>query len=188
MRWSRTRADHAGLAFEPRPGTFGLADDEYSTHLYLRYMNTSGALVTATASDTAQAARYGKVERAIDGTTLGRSHQRRRRLPLMGNWPKGAARLAWTRALTIRPGQLTTANGSPAPLWAVKGGDMLRLHGVQESQGLPMPYTDIVIGEAAYSTVTGQLGVTPVQLAARTYADQLGRLPDVRRERRHGLG
>ena len=29
--------------------------------------------------------------------------------------------------------------------------------------------------------------MTPVQLAARTYADQLGRLPDVRRERRHGL-
>lgn len=158
----------------PDQGTFGLADDEYSTHLYLRYMNTSGALATATASDAGQAARYGKVERAIDGTTLGPVASITAQAAADGEVTKGAARLAWTRALTIRPGQLTTANGSPAPLWAVKGGDMLRLHGVQETQGLPMPYTDIVIGEAAYSTVTGQLGVTPVRLAARTYADQLG--------------
>ena len=65
-------------------------------------MNTSGALATATASDAGQAARYGKVERAIDGDARSAVASATAQAAADGEVAKGAARLAWTQALTIR--------------------------------------------------------------------------------------
>ena len=157
----------------PGSGVFGLADDEYASDVYLRYFTTTLALATAHAGDAAAAARFGRKEYAIDGRDLG---------PLTGPVAdgyaagfvaKGASRLGWTNSLTPSRWQLTTAGGTPAFLPAVKGGQMVRLHGVLDDQGRPLPYVDFVIGEATYSAADDTVTIAPVGLAARSLTDVL---------------
>lgn len=157
----------------PGSGTFGLADDEYASDVFLRYYTTTLGLATSHAGDAAAAARFGRKEYAIDGRDLGPLTTGVANGYSAGFVAKGAARLGWTNSLTPSRWQLTTAGGTPAYLPAVRAGQMVRLHGVRDDQGQVLPYVDFVIGQTTHDVGENTLTIAPVGLAARTLSDVL---------------
>lgn len=153
----------------PGSGRFGLADDQYASDVWVRYWNGS-AFVTAHAQDAVAAANYGTQEYPLDATGKGTLTGTQATNLGAGLIAKGKARLGWTNPLSPSRFQLTTAGGAPAPLWQVKGQQMVRLHGVINEQGQPLPYVDFVIGETSFNPATEELVITPVGMVARDLA------------------
>lgn len=151
----------------PGYGRFGLADDSYVTDIYMSYYGPGFKPARAHAGDTDAAGRYGRVERAVDGTNYGLIDSTKANNLAAGILAAAGPRLGWTEALTLEGWQVTTPAGSQAWLPLVRGGDMLRIHGVLDEQGQPVPYVDIIISEATYSTESDTLSVAPVGLVDR---------------------
>lgn len=150
----------------PGSGQFGLADDNYASSVFVRYWNGS-AFVTASATDAVAAALYGAKEYAADATSYGTLTAAQATGMANGALAKGKSRLGWTNSLSPSKFQLTTPGGTPAPLWMVKPQQVVRLHGVYNEQGQPLPFVDFAIGEADHSEPDETLTISPVGLVAR---------------------
>lgn len=148
-------------------GRFGLADDDYASGVFLRYLNPAGKYVTASAEDEAAGDQYGPSEVGQDGTSLGALSSTKANARVADALAKGAARLGWTAPITPNRWQLTTPGGTPVPWWLVKGGQMVRLVDVIDEQGNPLPYVDVVIGEAHCSANDQAVTISPVGLVPR---------------------
>lgn len=157
----------------PGSGSFGYADEEYASDIYLRYYDTSFVLQTAHATDVLAGDTLGVSEAGIDGRDYGALDASKALGYAQGLLDKGRARLAWTNAVSPSRWQLTTPGGAPACLALVKAQQMVRLHGVRDVQGQPIPYVDFVIGRTRYTAVNDALAIEPVGLAPRSLADVL---------------
>lgn len=156
----------------PGSGRFGLADSGYASTVFVRYWNGT-KFVTASATDTVAAARYGPQEYPEDATNAGTLTSTKAAGLAAGALARGKARLGWTNPLSPTRWQLTTTGGTPAPLWMVKAGQMVRLHGVINEQGQPLPYVDFVIGQTSYDAANDALTISPVGMVARDLASVL---------------
>lgn len=157
----------------PGSGAFGLADDAYASHVYLRYYGSTYQLATATAGDATAASLYGRREYGIDGRDYGPLTPTQATAYAQGLLDNGKARLGWTDTLEPTRFQLTTPGGAPAYLPMVKAQQMVRLHGVTDEQGQPLPYVDFVIGSTNYDAASDALSIAPVGLVARNLSDVL---------------
>jgi hypothetical protein len=157
----------------PGSGTFGLADDDYASDIYLRYYGTDYGLATATASDATAAALYGRREFIVDGRDFGAISATKATANAQGLLDKGKARLGWTNTLEPTRYQLTTTGGAGACLALVKAQQMVRLHGLTNEQGQPVPYVDFVIGSTTYDAGENTLSIAPVGMVARSLSDVL---------------
>jgi hypothetical protein len=157
----------------PGSGVFGLADDEYASDIYLRFYSTTYALSTVHVGNSLAATQYGRREFAVDGRNLGGVSTATATATAQGLLDKGKARLGWTNPVKPSRWQLTTPGGTPAYLPIVKAGQMVRLHGVRNEQGLILPYVDFVIGETTYSVDSDEITLSPVGMAARSLSDVL---------------
>jgi len=151
----------------PGSGRFGLADDEYASDIYVRYFTSAGTYATVHVNDPVAAANYGVQEYPLDATGFGVLSSTQATGLGNGALAAGKARLGWTNSLSPTRWQLLTPGGTPAPLWMVEAQQMVRLHGVMNEQGQPLPYVDFVIGAADYSSAEDTLTISPVGLAAR---------------------
>lgn len=151
----------------PGSGRFGLADDEYASDLYLRYMTSGAVYATAHVGDAVAAANFGTKERRVDLTPMGIITSGTATSHGNGRLAKGAARQGYTNGVEPSRYQLTTPGGQPACLAFVKAGELARMFGVLDEQGQPVPYVDFVIGEAKYQAGAQTIGLSPVGLVAR---------------------
>ena len=155
----------------PGAGRFGLADDDYASAVFVRYLNASGQYATASADNDVTGDQYGIAEYGLDATSMGVLTSTKAAGLAAGALKKGKARLGWTAGITPNPWQLTTPGGTPVPWWLPKAQQMVRMHGVLNDQGQPLPYVDFVIGKTTHAG--GVLTIEPVGLAARTLTSVL---------------
>lgn len=157
----------------PGAGRFGLADDEYASDLFIRYLSSGAGYATATVGDATARANFGRRERGVDATPLGLLTSTQAVAVGMGMVAKGSTRLGYTNGVTASKWQLTTPGGTPACLSDVKDGALVRMHGVLSEQGQPVPFVDFVIGETSYEAGADVIGLNPVGLVARDLASVL---------------
>lgn len=157
----------------PGSGEFGLADDDYASDIFLRYYNTTYQPATVRVNDATAASQFGTKEVAVDGSNYGAISAAQATANAQGLLARGVARLGWTNTVSPSRWQITTPGGTPAYLPLVKAGQMVRLHGVRNQQGQPLPYVDFVIGEATYNATDDSVTLAPVGMVARTLSDVL---------------
>lgn len=178
-RWGVNAAGQVYAATDPAtptwflaPGTdrLGLADDNYASDLYVRYLSSSG-YATAHVFDATARAQFGRREYGMDATSQGLLTPTQ--AAMIGNsaLAKGKARLAFTNGVEVTRNQLTTPGGAPACLAFVKAGDLVRQLGVLNEQGAPVGYVDWLIGETTYQAGADTISLTPVGLADRNIED-----------------
>lgn len=158
----------------------GVADDDYASALFGRYLQIVGGtptLYTRTAVDVAAAARWGYREYAVDLTPLGSISNARVDNRLAGLLARGKARLSFTDRIEVGPNELLTAGGRPASMSMVATGfgDVVRVHGLNSySQWLDgNPYLDFVIGETEWVNGADSISIAPEQFSGRSLADRL---------------
>lgn len=157
----------------PGAGRLGLADDDYASDLYGRYLGAGAGYATATVADTGARDKFGRREVGVDLTGMGLLDNTKATNHLSGLMAKGAARQGWTNGVEVTNWQLTYPGGAPAYLPFVKAGDLVRMHGVVDEQEQPLPYVDFVIGETSYTAGSDAIQLTPAGLASRTFSDVL---------------
>lgn len=156
------------------PGStrIGLAEDDYSSDIYLRYRPTATTFATVHVSDpaaTTQLRRASKEDLADRGILTSGAAQAIGE----GMITNGKARFAWTEPVNPNRFQLTTPGGQPAYLPFVKAGQMVRSFGVINEQGRTLPYCDWVIGKTQLVAGAREIQLAPTELAARTLGDRL---------------
>lgn len=157
----------------PGSGRFGLADDEYASDLYIRYAAATGGVAVVTVGDADARAKFGRREYAVDARARGRINITQATAIGNARLAKGNARQGYTNGVEVTKYQITTPGGTPAYLPFVKGGDLVRQHGVLNEQGQPLPYLEWEIGETNYQAGARTLTLTPVGLVARDMAKVL---------------
>ena len=149
----------------------GLSCAIVGSAVFVRYLNASGQYATASADNDVTGDQYGIAEYGLDATSMGVLTSTKAAGLAAGALKKGKARLGWTAGITPNPWQLTTPGGTPVPWWYPKAQQMVRMHGVLNDQGQPLPYVDFVIGKTTHAS--GVLSIEPVGLAARTLTSVL---------------
>lgn len=157
----------------PRTGTLGQADDDYASAVFLRYYTTSYVLATATAVDQTSSDLYGRKEVIVDGAGYGALTSTKAAAYAQGLLDKGIVRMGWTDTLEPTRYELTTPGGTPASLAMVRAQQVVRLHGLTDDRGAPLPYVDFVIGSTTYNAAEGTLSIAPIGLQPRTLSDVL---------------
>lgn len=163
----------------PGVGRFGLADDDYASDLFVRYLNAGAGYATAAVADAVARANFNRREYRVDATPRGLLDSTTATALGNGLLAKGKARLGYTNGVEASRWQLTTPGGSPSALPFVKAGDLARMFGVQNEQGQPLNYVDFVIGETHYEAGSDTIGLTPVGLVGRTLTDAISDLAGV---------
>lgn len=157
----------------PGSARFGLADDDYASDLYIRYVTSGGGYATATVGDPVARTQFGRREYPVDATSNGLMNATQAQAIGNGLLAKGKARLGYTNGAEFTKYELTTPGGQPACLEMVKGGELVRMFGVLNEQGQPVPYVDWVIGETSYEAGADTIALTPVGLVERNLSDAL---------------
>lgn len=168
------------------PGTPGMpiADDDYASKLYGRYVSavTDGepsAWGFASSSDPVAAARWGREEFIVDLTPLGLITGTTASTQLAAMLAAGRARPAFARAVELVRGQVTTLGGTAPELWHVAAmvgsGVKVRHHGVLDSEGAPSfgGSLEWVAGSATHDVSARKLTLAPIGLAPRTLSQVL---------------
>jgi hypothetical protein len=163
----------------------GVADDDYVTDTYPRYVSAvSGSTPTAWGlghvASTSQPA--GRRERAMDITDLGYlPNDAAANVYAQAQLDLNGSRMGYTNGLTVRYGDLLRLGGSPRRLGLVKGRDMFRSFNVADASGQVQlgASTNVVIGKSRYRDGEKTIDVQPVDIAARTFVDTLRALKPV---------
>lgn len=167
----------------PGAGEMGVADDEYITHLYGRYVSavdgatppTPTEWKTVLVGDAAAATRWGRVEAKIDWSKLGLMDATRAASLTQARFDRVGARMGWTNAVEGTAYTLAAAPGVPATLSQPRAGDLLRIHGVLNTQGdLAIgAAVDVVLGEVRYQDGAETVYLAPVGLVPRDFQGAL---------------
>lgn len=157
----------------PGSGRLGLADEEYVSDLFLRYLKSATGYATATVSDVDARDKFGRREQPVDLTGQGVITPASATATGVGMIAKGAARQGYTNGIEPSSWQLTTPGGKPASLRLVRGQQVVRLFGVRSEQGQPTNFIDWPIGETHLEAGAETIGLTPVGLVPRTLGDVL---------------
>lgn len=186
-RYVRIGDDPTAISWALTPGTPGMAvaDDDYASRLFGRYvtaLNTEGqpsAWGATTVVDSAAADRWGQSEHIVDQTPLGLISSPDSAAALSAMLAAGRARPAFTQAVELVRGQVTTPGGTSPELWqvaaAVGSGMKVRHHGVLDSEGAAAfgGTLEWVAGSASHDVAGRRLTLAPVGLAARTLSQVL---------------
>lgn len=161
------------------PGVANLTPtrDVYASTLIGRYINGSGTYTTLIVTDPMAEAMWGHKEAIIDMTAYGQISLGRATNRLNGILAKGRAKLTMAERIEVSKYQLTTADGRPAPLSLVRGGDMVRIPvtGALATYARAQ-YVDLILGEV-YDPVNGEtITIAPADMAARTLTDVLRKI------------
>ena len=153
----------------PGAGVLGVADDEVTDRVALRYLDsTSGRYRTAFYPPATPA---GGIERRASVTNRGPMSSTRATSIAQGIWTRAqAGRTGWLNGLELVEGQILTLGGRPANLAKVHTGDTARLldtHDPRNGRG----YLDFVIGEKTRRHVERKLQVNPVGLVKATFEE-----------------
>ena len=179
----RFMQDPTSPAWVAKPGTptMGVADDDYVTHLYVRYVSTvdAGPPVTPTAygvalaSDPDAEALWGRVEEHVDLAPLGLMDYGDAVAHAEGRLAKARGRMGWTNGLELDATQVVDTYGAPADLSKVRAGEMLRILGALDIRGTRTTRlaVDVVVASASFNGST--LRVAPVGMVPRTLSDVL---------------
>lgn len=155
----------------PGSGRLGLADDDYASDIYVRYLAAGAGYATATAGDSTSRTKFGRREFPVDATDKGLLSGAAASLLGSALLEKGKARQGYTNGVEVTKYQLTYPGGSPAYLPFVKAGDLVRMHGVLSEQATPTPYVDWLIGETSYEAGSETITLTPAGLADRSLSE-----------------
>ena len=149
------------------PGSvvLGVADDDYRSHLYGRYLTASLTRATAKRGDDAAATRWGRKYETVDLIPRGVMDATKANSILDGMLAKIGPRPGFSNALELGPYEIT-GGGSPAFLPNVRTGQMIRCHGIVDDSLIPLPYLDIIVSEVR-KTQGGTVYIEPLGLAAR---------------------
>lgn len=157
----------------PGSARFGLADDDYASDLYIRYVTSGGGYATTSVADTVARTQFGRREYPVDATANGLMTVGQAQAIGNGLLAKGKARLGYTNGAEFTQYELTTPGGQPVSLETVKAQELVRMFGVLNEQGQPLAYVDWVIGETSYEAGSDTITLTPVGLVERTLGDVL---------------
>lgn len=159
------RADPTGATWLASPDTaaFGVTNEDVATMLAGRY-DAGGGLYASTTAGTPG------VEEAVDLTDRGPLTMIAAQAILAGMLVR-RGETQWTNGVTLNREQITTRGGTPAALAAVKGGQMMRAHGLGYGIVSSAPWLDVVIGKTRYTAGDDVIYVEPTNTAPRTLRD-----------------
>ena len=168
----------------------GVADDNYVTHLRLRYVSAvdPGPPVrptefSVTPPDTAvnQAAadRWGRRERHVDRTGLGYMTAPVAEQLARSLLARVKPRLGWSDPLTVDLTDLTDPTNLIADATGVLAGHRLRIHGVYDIRGTATarPYVEVDLAEVKATAEGNSIYLAPVGLVARDIEAILADVP-----------
>jgi len=154
----------------PGAAAFGVADDDYSSHLVGRYFDGINNL-TLIRSRNASAARWGASAEFVDLTDRGVLTEAQAAAALDAMLPE-KAQPGWTNGVTLSREQLTTMGGTPAFLASVRAGSLARVLGLPSTYGvLQAPWLDVVIGKTRYTAGAHEIYVEPTNTVPRVLRD-----------------
>ena len=166
------------LVLAPGSVDLGVAEDDYASDLYGTRLTSGGTFVVEHRGDADARAAYGRREEAVDLTSLGVITEAKAEAILDGLLAKGAARPAFTKAITVADGMLLNVNGAPVDLSTVTAGQVVRSSGLYDDVAdLGQSHLDWVIGETAYEAGSGVISLSPLGLSPRDLATVLATLP-----------
>ncbi len=142
----------------PDSMVFGVTNEDTPTLLAGRY-DTGAGYATAFAGT-------GGTEEAVDLTDRGVLTATAAEAILSGMLVRRGS-VQWTNGATVSREQLTTVGGSPAPLMAVRAGQVVRAHGLGYAR-VSAPWLDTVIGKTRYTAGDDTIYLEPVNTAPRT--------------------
>lgn len=146
----------------------GVMDDEYATHVYLRYRDStaSGAYKTAAAFDDAAAEAFGPKSITESGAVdLGPITPARAAALAAAVLARMRPRLGWTESIEIDGSQLMDVTGKPADLLTVTSGQLMRIFGTyDEFTGAGV--ADALVGESRYRAGSSAITLAPVNRTA----------------------
>lgn len=178
----------------PQVRAMGVADDDYVTHIYVRYVATVNAgppITPATWTTTLTAAgavlnranaaalRWGRREEFVNLSDLGLMTSGAAQSQSSARMDKSVGRMGWTNALDVGTFELSDINGVPVDFSTVGAGQMLRIAGVFDTSGNLTVGTsvDVVLGEVRYADGAPTIYLAPVGLVPRTFTDVLADAP-----------
>lgn len=152
----------------PNVGVLGVADDEVTDRVFLRYFDsTAGKVRTASYPATTPP---GGVERRASVVGRGPMTAARATSLAAGMYRKAlAGRTGWSNGLEVVAGQVLTRGGLVANLGRIRGGDTVRMLGAADPRRPGRRWLDFVIDEAIWRPGEQTIQLNPVGLAARTW-------------------
>jgi hypothetical protein len=153
--------------------TLGLADEDYASHLFGVYQDTTGAYLKVTSFDAAAGEAFGRKEQPVDLTPLGPMAGSRAQDTLDGIMAAGRAKPAYTNGLSLTAGQVRTKGQAPVPLHMLRTGKRIRIHGARNPLATGESFTDITIGETDYAAGETVIGVTPTKFSGDNLGDAI---------------
>lgn len=159
-------------------GDLGIAEDNYASHVVVRYANTADGYSSAIYPTpfrsgtpvTAYESRYGHLESVLDATDKGPMADADAASLAQSVYTQSKQRPGWTNGLQLAHGELLTPGWKPVHPAAVMAGQRVRMLGVPDEVALTS-YTEFVIGSTEYKDGEDQITVNPVDLASRSQED-----------------
>lgn len=146
----------------PDAAAFGVTDEDVATRIFGRYD-------TGTGYDTATVGAPG-LDEAVDLTERGTLTLAAAQAILTGMLQRKGT-TSWVNGVTLNREQLTTMGGTPAFLAVVRGGQLLRAHGLASNVVSNAPWLDVVTGKTRYTAGDDSIYLEPVNTAPRNLAD-----------------
>lgn len=149
------RPDPTGVTWlaSPDSAAFGVTDEDVATRIFGRYDTGAGY-------DTATVGAPG-LDEAVDLTDRGVLSEAAAEAILSGMLQRKGT-TSWVNGVTLDREQLTTMGGTPAFLAAVRGGQLLRAHGLASNVISNAPWLDVVIGKTRWTVGDRTIYVEPV--------------------------
>lgn len=150
-------------------GVLGLADEEFISDIYARYMSAPGVYGTVEQHDNSQNLGT-RVERLVNLTPRGYITQAEAQGLVDNMLALTKARIGWSAPVNVAYGQVVR-NGTPVALSEVasRPNRMARLLGLYDERGAAA-HTDVVVDETVWDVSAKSLQIKPVGLAARDFA------------------
>ena len=158
----------------PMRRELALADDQFATHLVGTFFSAPGVYDTVIVGDAAAAAAWGRVEEPVDLTPLGIISSGTATSTLATMLAAAGARLTFAEGLQLVAGQLTNAGGVAAALEIVEAGQVLRIHGIGQTDSVDLSeYCDITIGSTEWAEGSPTISLAPEGLVPPTLRELL---------------
>ena len=156
----------------PGSAQLTLAEDSYASTIYANYLDSTTSLYTrVTVTNTSAADRFGPKGKTIDLHKEGTLKMTNAKATAIATTALSAAsRPGWANSLRLASWELTTSGGAKANLRAVRGGDLIRIHGQMDMSIAtgPLPYIDVVADEVEYEDGSDFIDIKPVGLQIRS--------------------
>lgn len=150
----------------------GVVDDQYATHVFLRYRDATnaGAYTTASVVDQVAADSFDPKSITESAVDLGPITPTKAVALATALLNRMRPRLGWTESIEINGSQLTDMTGQPADLLSVTAGRVLRIFGSYDEQS-GAGVVDAVVGESRYTPGARTITLAPMNRTPMTQAE-----------------